>query len=73
MDEHSKPRTILERLQALRVELKEWERAFTTNHEGQKAGHDDIKKDAVIGEIDFFLIIFGFRTYQECEREKEES
>ena len=52
MAEHSTPQIAsLEKLQTLRVELKEWEKAFTADHEGRKAGRDDIKKDAVIGEI----------------------
>lgn len=33
----------------LRLELKAWEKAFSTANGGRKAGRDDIRKDAVIG------------------------
>lgn len=33
----------------LRAELKEWEKAFAAENGGRKAGRDDIKKNADIG------------------------
>lgn len=37
----------------LRLELKEWEKAFTTANEGRKAGRNDIKKHPEIGMIKY--------------------
>ena len=45
----SKAQELLERSQNLRVELKEWERAFAAANNGQKAGRHDIKKNGSIG------------------------
>lgn len=39
-------------LVSLRAELKEWERAFSAENGGRKAGREDIKKDQSIG-LDF--------------------
>ncbi|KAF2273917.1 uncharacterized protein EI97DRAFT_382413 [Westerdykella ornata] len=36
------------RCNALRLELKAWEKAFAAEHEGRKAGREDIKADATI-------------------------
>jgi len=38
-----------ERSNALRLELKAWEKDFASKHEGRKAGRDDIKKHRAIG------------------------
>ena len=38
-----------DQLLKLRKELKEWERAFSTAHEGRKAGREDIKQHPDIG------------------------
>jgi hypothetical protein len=37
-----------QRCNILRQELKGWEKQFTVQHDGRKAGRDDIKADAVI-------------------------
>ncbi|KAI9883236.1 MAG: hypothetical protein M1823_004995 [Watsoniomyces obsoletus] len=42
------PQEILERSQALRTELKAWERAFAAEHDGRKPGREDIREDANI-------------------------
>lgn len=34
---------------AIRLELKQWEKQFAVVNNGCKAGRDDIKKDAAIG------------------------
>lgn len=36
-------------LDALRSELKQWERNFAATHGGRKASREDIKQDAAIG------------------------
>ena len=41
--------SIQEHSTALRIELKQWEKHFTTSHNGRKPGRDDIKGDAQIG------------------------
>lgn len=38
-----------ERSNALRQELKVWEKSFSVSHGGRKAGRDDIKKNPDIG------------------------
>jgi uncharacterized small protein (DUF1192 family) len=37
-----------QRCNALRNDLKAWEKQFAAQHNGQKAGREDIKADAVI-------------------------
>jgi hypothetical protein len=37
-----------QRCNALRVDLKVWEKKFAATHQGHKAGRDDIKADAAI-------------------------
>ncbi len=45
------PRTMSAHDEILKVrfELKEWERAFATAHDGRKASRDDIKQHPEIG------------------------
>jgi hypothetical protein len=43
------PDTMASRLQKLRTELKQWEKAFALANDGRKAGRDDIKQDVQIG------------------------
>jgi hypothetical protein len=40
---------LTERSNALRLELKTWEKNFAASHNGQKASRDDIKKHPAIG------------------------
>lgn len=40
---------------ALRQELKSWEKGFAANNEGRKAGREDIKANAGIGTFYFRL------------------
>lgn len=40
---------LLERSNALRLELKIWERDFAAENSGRKAGRDDIKQNPSIG------------------------
>lgn len=44
-----KAEELLDRSQSLRAELKAWERQFAASNQGQKAGREDIKKNAEIG------------------------
>jgi 26S proteasome regulatory subunit N12 len=37
-----------QRCNALRNDLKAWEKQFAAQHNGKKAGRDDIKADAII-------------------------
>ena len=41
---------LLERSNALRIELKIWEKDFAASKNGQKASRDDIKKHPEIGQ-----------------------
>jgi 26S proteasome regulatory subunit N12 len=36
------------RCSALRLELKAWEKSFASQHDGRKAGREDIKANATI-------------------------
>jgi len=40
---------LTEKSNALRVELKIWEKEFASAHSGKKASRDDIKKNTDIG------------------------
>lgn len=46
------------RSNSLRLELKQWEKEFTSANNGQKASRDDIKKNPEIGEsvVKYFSI-----------------
>lgn len=41
--------TETDQLNTLRVELKQWEKAFADANGGRKAGRQDIKQDPIIG------------------------
>lgn len=47
-------------LNTLRVELKQWEKAFADANGGRKAGRHDIKQDPSIG-ASYFLLITQFK------------
>ncbi|KAF2005869.1 hypothetical protein P154DRAFT_456475 [Amniculicola lignicola CBS 123094] len=44
------PSALEQRCNSLRLELKAWEKKFAAQHDGRKAGRDDIKADAVISQ-----------------------
>lgn len=48
--ETSRPAAYTERSNALRLELKAWEKDFAAANEGRKAGRDDIKKNPDVGK-----------------------
>jgi DNA replication regulator SLD2 len=50
---------LTEKSNALRVELKIWEKSFASAHDGRKASRDDIKK---IPDIGIFLLSPSFKS-----------
>jgi len=49
---------LTEKSNALRVELKIWEKEFASANEGKKASRDDIKKNPEIGTLPPFHSIY---------------